>query len=136
MVTLFRNPIQCIFYRTSRTIQEKKLRKSLQKLYFYHPPEDCCQIYRLLQNVPGGTYFITENMSNVLFMVVQDSVDTKITSIILYLHGSYITIHQHYYIIIYMYLMRYTQIYIYPLFCFIKYYIILINILGMDFLIE
>ncbi|QZK26697.1 MGF-100-1R [African swine fever virus] len=122
MVRLFRNPIKCIFYRRSRKIQEKKLRKNLKKLNFYHPPEDCCLIYRLLENVPGGTYFITENMTNELIMVVKDSVDKKIKSVKLYLYGSYIKINQHYYINIYMYLMRYTQIYKYPLICYNKYY--------------
>ncbi|AJL34184.1 p100-1R [African swine fever virus] len=118
MVKLFYNPIKCLFYRRSC---KKKLRKALKKLNFYHPPKECCQIYRLLENAPGGTYFITENMTNELIMIAKDPVDKKIKSVKLYLTGNYIKINQHYYINIYMYLMRYNQIYKYPLICFSKY---------------
>ncbi|WEG42341.1 MGF 100-2L [African swine fever virus] len=62
--------IRKLFYNKWLKYQEKKLKKSLKLLSFYHPKKDFIGIRDMLQTAPGGSYFITDNITEEFLMLV------------------------------------------------------------------
>nr|CAD5338286.1 pMGF 100-2L [African swine fever virus] len=108
--------IRKLFYNKWLKYQEKKLKKSLKLLSFYHPKKDFVGIRDMLQMAPGGSYFITDNITEeFLMLVVKHPEDGSAEFTKLCLKGSCIVIDGYYYDNLHIFISETPDIYKYPL---------------------